>query len=107
MTKRVIVVILITIVHYVFTVFVILRNFGTVMRDFDNGRQPQVTIADRAFEHLQPILFFPLVAPLGDLWPRVIQSGAFPLQHVPFIANGMLWAFTLVAVFRLWRRRAA
>ena len=106
MSRRAIVVVVLAVVHYLTTVAVVLRNFGIVMRDFDNGGQPQVTLADRVFELLQPVLFFPLVAPLGDLWPRMIRTGAFPLQHVPFIANAMLWAFTIVAVFRLWRGRA-
>ena len=84
MSRRAIVVVVLAVVHYLTT----------------------VALADRVFELLQPVLFFPLVAPLGDMWPRMIRTGAFPLQHVPFIANAMLWAFTIVAVFRLWRGRA-
>ncbi len=98
---------LVAIAHYMASVAVLLRNFGSTMRDFDTGGPPHVTPADRAFELLQHALFFPLVAPLGDLWPTAIRTGAFPLQHVPFIANSMLWAFTMVALVWLRRRRAA
>lgn len=95
------------IVHYVATVAVLLRNAGRVTRDFDTGGPPDVTLADRALELLQHASYFPLVAPLGDLWPTAIRSGAFPLQHVPFIANSMLWALSMAALVRLWSRRAA
>jgi len=107
MIKRVVAVGLSTIVHYAITMSVLLHNMGTVTRDFDKDRQPPATLVDRAIEVLQSALSFPLVDPLGDLWPTVIRSGAFPLQHVPFVVNAILWAVTLVAVIRLWRRRAA
>ena len=107
MRKLALVVSIAAIAHYVATVAVLLRNLGSVMRDFDAGGPPQVTLADRAFDLLQQTLFFPLVAPLGDLWPKAILTGAFPLQHVPLIANSMLWAFTMVALVWRWRRRAA
>lgn len=106
MRRKALAVVVIAIVHYAATIIVILRNFGSTMRGFDSGDISESTAADRMFELLQHILFFPLVAPLGDVWPTALRTGAFPRQHVPFIANSLLWALVLVTLFRLWRRKA-
>lgn len=82
------------------TVFV----FDSGMSPFDTGDPAPagVQIASRLVGALAcPVL--PLVAQL----PLRMQPSGFPVEHLVFLANGLVWAAGILALRRLWLRRTA
>jgi len=84
----------------VMTVFV----FGSGMSRFDTGdpAPPGVQIASA----LVGLLTYP-VLPLVARLPLTMQPSGFPGEHLVFLVNGLVWAAGILALRRLWLRRAA
>lgn len=83
------------------TVVMTVIVFGSGMSRFDTGEPapPGVQIAS-ALVGVLAYLVLPILAQL----PLTMQPSGFPGEHLVFLANGLVWAAGILALWR-WRVR--
>jgi drug/metabolite transporter superfamily protein YnfA len=99
MLRRLLLIALLTMVHLALCGVLGLLSFAATMGRFDTGAAP--ALGERVMELVSRVLLFPVVDPLARLLPRAITGRGFPSEHLIFVANSLLWAVALAA---LWRR---
>jgi hypothetical protein len=98
--RRLLVLVLLTCLHTVVTVALLLVVFGGGMARFDAGTP--APLVERVAKVALRVLSFPVLPTVSRL-PREMQPHGFPGEHLVFLANGLLWALGLVALWT-WRR---
>jgi hypothetical protein len=102
--RRVLLVVALAVGHVLLTTWAMISALGAVMAGFDDGRRVKLP-SERFYSTLSDVLLFPLLKPgvgitAPGLWGYLI-----------FLANGLLWAVVLVAIWSgvrtLYRSRAA
>lgn len=87
-------------IHAALSIALLLVVFGGGMSRFDtNAPTPLLErLADKALV----VLTFPLLPAVARL-PVSVQPHGFPAEHLVFVANSLIWAACLLAV---WTRRS-
>jgi hypothetical protein len=88
----------------VLTVAMTVVVFGSGMSRFGTGDPEPASV--RIAGVLVGALAYP-VLPLITQLPLTMQPSGFPGEHLVFLANGLVWAAGILALRRLWLRRAA
>ncbi len=97
-------ILLLSLLHFVVQIGVFASSFSVGMTYFDSLEEP--SIASRILDRLSEFLMLPLVKPLISIWPKGWRG--FPLEHLPFILNSLVWGLVISWVIgRLKRRRSA
>jgi hypothetical protein len=87
--------------HFLLTFATLMWSLAITMAAFDGEGSG---IGGRTLLGAHRVLRFPLGS-LGGSWLASIQRGGFPLEHVFFLLNSMLWAAVGVRIWRLARPR--
>jgi hypothetical protein len=88
----------------VLTVAMTVVVFGSGMSRFGTGDPEPASV--RIAGVLVGALAYP-VLPLITQLPLTMQPSGFPGEHLVFLANCLVWAAGILALRRLWLRRAA
>jgi hypothetical protein len=102
--SRALVVAGVAIAHALLTVALVVYVFGAGMARFDTGGEP--SFVERVASTAAGVLGFPLVTAAVALFPGPRWPHGFPYDHLLFLANGLVWALGIVALWDLARRPA-
>ena len=92
-------------IHAMLSIYLLLVVFGGGMSRFDTNAD--TPLIERLADWALGVLTFPLLPVVARL-PLSAQPHGFPGEHLVFVANSLIWAACLLAVWT-WRknRRAA
>ena len=76
-------------------------SFSVGMSQFDTGEP--AGLFGSALGAISALLMLPLALPLVRWWP--FGATGFPLEHLPFILNSLVWGVGLAFARRKWRAR--
>ncbi len=94
--KSIILVFVISILHFFVGIWLSIRSFGHVFSVFDSGKD--LTFMEKINYWVVEILFFPIVT----LFEKSNYEGASSLgQYIPFILNSFLWGVFIVFTYKL------
>ncbi|PAP74792.1 hypothetical protein B1759_16570 [Rubrivirga sp. SAORIC476] len=85
--------------HFVLQLGVFAITFALGMGRFDTGES--AGLFEKALGGVSDLLMLPLALPLVHWWP--FGATGFPLEHLPFILNSLLWGVGLAYLWR-WKR---
>jgi hypothetical protein len=95
----------IAVAHTLLTIALVVYAFAAGMARFNTGGEP--SLAERVAGGAAGVLGFPLVTAAFALFPGPKWPQGFPYDHLLFLANGLVWALGIVALWARWRRRPA
>jgi hypothetical protein len=101
MLRRLAVLLAIATAQAMLTIALTVSLFSSSMARFDTGAAPEASAGLVAA--LLHVLSFPLL-PLLSLLPKPMRFSGFPVEHLLFLANGLIWAIVLLWLYRRYRR---
>jgi len=98
--KSVILVVIISVLHFFISIWLSIKSFGHAFSFFDTGRE--LTIIEKINYWAVEILFFPIITIIENTSYEDMSGLA---QYIPFILNSMLWGILIVFGFKLIFKR--
>ena len=98
--KSIILVFVISAVHYFISIWLSMKSFANVYAYFDTRRE--LTAIDDINNWVVEILFFPIVTIFEN---SSYEGASVVAQYIPFILNSMLWGIVIVFVYKLISNR--
>jgi hypothetical protein len=100
--RRLRAVVVLTGVHFALSLGLLFSAFGATMGRFDDGREASAW--ERVVGVASDVLLFPIVNGLADLVFRGPHELGTVVQYLLFVANSLLWAATILAIWSIWKR---
>jgi hypothetical protein len=101
--RRALIVGVLTLLHFLGTLALTVVAFGRGMAELDSGLPPTAT--GQVLDVLTKVFLFPIVNGLVTLLPRSITGAGFPVEHLLFLLNSLIWALAVLWVATSLRRR--